>query len=51
MMPNKLLQCAVQLLEYKADLHKQNKNGANALYFACRSAWIVSDVIKYTPAC
>jgi ankyrin repeat protein len=34
-----LLQCAVQLLEYKADLHKQNKNGANALYFACRSVY------------
>ena len=37
-----LLQCAVQLLEFKADLHKQNKNGANALYFACR--------LVYTPS-
>ena len=31
------MQCVVQLLEYKADLHRQNKQGANALYFACKS--------------
>lgn len=30
------MQCAVELLNNNADIHKTNSNGGNALYFACR---------------
>ena len=32
------VQCVIQLLEHKADIHKTAQNGGTPLYFACRYA-------------
>ena len=31
-----VVQCVIQLLEHKADIHKTAHNGGTPLYFACR---------------